>query len=215
MHDHLNRDPEDEDTWYAELRNVLETAYLASDDPRGQSGFSGDQARWERGRRPIATAIHRDGNFLDIGCANGLLMESLVRWAAEDGYRIEPYGLDISKNLAALARQWCPQWADRIYVGNVMDWRPPIRFDYVRTELVYVPPRLRPALVERLASTFVARGGRLIVCSYGSAKRPTPQAEPVGDTLRSWDYEVAGETEGADSNGVVFVRVAWTDVPSG
>jgi hypothetical protein len=40
------------------------------------------------------------------------------------------------------------------------------------------------------------------------------KAETVGDVLRGWGHEVVGETEGADSNGVVFVRVAWMDAPS-
>lgn len=60
-HDHLNRHSEDEDLWYAELRNVLESTYLTIDDPREQSRFSGDRARWEprsslaRARSIIAT----------------------------------------------------------------------------------------------------------------------------------------------------------------
>jgi hypothetical protein len=202
------------EAWYARQRSVLEHAYLASDDPHEQSGFAGDPARWRRARRPIVEAIHRDGSLLDVGCANGLLMESLAEWAAEEGWRIEPYGLDISEALVRLARRRYPRWADRLQVGNATDWRPPRRFDFVRTELVYAPPRLRPALVERLASTFVVPGGRLIVCSYGSAKRAKPKAEAVGDVLRGWGHEVVGETEGADSNGVVFVRVAWMDTPS-
>jgi hypothetical protein len=159
-------------------------------------------------------AIHRDGSLLDVGCANGILMESLAGWAEEEGHRLEPHGLDISEALIGLARSRYPLWADRLHVGNVMDRRPPRRFGFVRTELVYAPPRLRPALIERLADTFLVPGGRLIVCSYGSARRAELKAEAVGDVLRGWGHEVVGETEGADSNGVVFVRVAWMDAPS-
>lgn len=39
-------------------------------------------------------------------------MESVVAWAAETGLHIEPYGLDISPELAVLARQRRPHWAD-------------------------------------------------------------------------------------------------------
>ena len=195
------------------MRAALEDSYLAADDPRGQSGFSGDEARWERGRRPIAAALDRDGTFLDIGCANGLLMEDFAAWAKQDGYRIEPYGLDFSPALAALARRRLPGWADRIHVGNVMNWRPPFRFDFVRTELVYVPPYRRRELVERLLRDFVTPGGRVIVCSYGSSRRSTPEAEPVGDVLLGWGYEVTGEAKGTDLNGVTFVHVAWVDAP--
>lgn len=203
----------DEDAWYAAVGKRLETAYLASDDPFAQSGMRADAARWERGRRPIVTAIDRDGTFLDVGCANGLLMESVVAWAARDGHRVEPSGLDLSPALAAVARRRLPRWADRVFVGNIVDWRPPFRFDYVRTELVYVPPARQPALVDRLLREVVAPGGRLVVCSYGSSRRPVPHADPVGALLRRWGHDVAGETEGADANGVVFVRVAWVDAP--
>ena len=204
-----------DDAYHAETRRLLERAYLETDDPRGQSGFRGDAARWERARRPIASAIDRDGTFLDVGCANGLLMESVASWAAERGYGIEPYGLDLIDSLAALARERLPHWADRIFVGNIMDWQPPLRFDFVRTELEYVPTRRRRALVERLLRDLLVPGGRLIVCSYGSSRRPMPKAEPVGGILRALGYEVAGEAQGVDLNNVVFTRVAWVDAPAG
>ena len=204
--------PEDE-THDARTRRLLEHAYLEAEVPRGGSGFRGDGARWERARRPIVSAIDRDGSFLDVGCANGLLMESLAVWAAEDGYGIEPYGLDLIWSLAALARKRLPRWADRIHVGSVMSWRPPSRFDFVRTELEYVPEGRRQALLRRLLNEYLSPGGRLIVCSYGSYRRSAPEIEPVGEILRGGGYEVAGESEGVDTNGVVITRIAWTDSP--
>lgn len=201
----------DEAGWYAALRGLLEEAYLATDDSCLQSGTRSNAARWERGRRPIAAAIHRDGAFLDVACANGLLMETLTEWAKADGHHSEPYGLDFSEAIAALARQRLPQWADRIFVGNVIDWQPPFGFDFVRTELEYVPPHRQPELVARLLTTFLAPSGRLIVCSYGSSRRPAPRVVSIGDMLRGWGRRVAGEAGGADLNGVRIVRVAWVD----
>ena len=64
--------PHDDD-YYEKTRALLERAYLEAGDPRGGSGFGGDEARWERARRPIVSAIDCDGTFLDVGCANGLL----------------------------------------------------------------------------------------------------------------------------------------------
>ena len=192
---------------------MLERAYLETDDPRGESGFGGDEARWERARRPIVSAIDRDGTFLDVGCTNGLLMESMATWTGEEGYGGAPHGLDLIGSLAALARQRLPHWSERVFVGNVMDWRVPFRFDLVRTDLEYAPPHRRHEMVERLLREYLSPGGRLILCSYGSSRRPTPKAEPVGEILRNWGYTVAGEADGVDTNGVVFTRVAWTDVP--
>ena len=76
-----SRDMPEDEPYHAETRRLLEGAYLEAEDPRGGSGFRGDAGRWERARRPIASAVDRDGTFLDVGCANGLLMESLVEWA--------------------------------------------------------------------------------------------------------------------------------------
>lgn len=205
-----NANSEDE-AYFEKTRELLESAYLAADDPRAGSGFRGDEARWERARRPISAAIHRDGTFLDIGCANGLLMESVKRWAAENGFRIEPHGLDLIPSLADHARKRLPRYADHIHTGNVMEWTPPRRFDFIRTELEYAPPKRRRSMVEKLLRDFAAPGGRIIICSYGSSRKPSPKAEPVADILRRWNHEVAGESEAADKNGVVITRIAWIE----
>ncbi len=197
---------DDDRAWYDEVRAVLEEGYLGATDPAAQSGKGGGMERWSLGRRPIAGAIDRDGTFLDVGCANGLLMETLTQWALDRGRRIEPYGLELSERIARLARTRYPRWADRVFVGNAATWRPPRRFDLVRTELEYVPRYRAPELVARLLDDAVAPGGRLIVCGYG-----TDVAERVGATLSRWGYEVAGELAGEDRQGRVLVRVAWVD----
>src|ERR1043166_6724925 len=93
--------------------DVFDGAYLASVDPRAQWGFNGDEARWESARRPIVEAIDHGGTFLDVGCANGSLLESVVRWSE---HSIEPYGLDFAPGLVELARRRLPQWADLIFL---------------------------------------------------------------------------------------------------
>ena len=96
-------------------------------------------------------------------------MESMAAWAG-----VEPYGLEISPELAELARRRLPQWADRIWVGNAPTWTPPRRFDVVRTGLDYVPLRVGASS----SSTCSARG-RL---SSGSTTRSAIElrlAEPL------------------------------------
>ena len=172
MHDPQYRDPRlgdidrmlegsepDEAGWYDSLRRYLEAAYLAGEYPRAQSGFGGDAEYWERARRPMTRAIEHDGTFLDVRCANGLLMEDVARWAAEVGYHIEPYGLDFSPSIGDLARRRLPNWQDRIYSGNVIDWRPPFGFDYVGVGL------------ESVLSGTLAPGGA-VAARVRSAKRP-------------------------------------------
>lgn len=95
------------------------TLYLSRDNPRAQSGHGGDEARWRYTRvMMILEAIHQDGSFLDVGCANGYLNECLERWVNGSGLKVDFYGLDISEELIAFARERRPDRADRFFVGN-------------------------------------------------------------------------------------------------
>jgi hypothetical protein len=210
----LDGTPAGESEWYRRVQALIVPTYLAGVNERLQSGFGGDAEYWRLARGPIAEAIQRDGTLLDVGCANGLLMESLRSWVAERGISLEPYGLDLSPALAELARQRLPHWAERIFVGNALDWQPPRRFDYVRTELVYVPPGREADLIEHLLAEVVAPGGRLVVCSYGSSRRPVPRTEDIAARLRGMGFAVAGAAAGRAPNGVEVTRVAWLDSAS-
>lgn len=195
----------DDEQWFDGTARIFDAAYLEVDNPRAQSGFGGDEARWETARRPIADAIDRDGTFLDVGCANGHLLECLVRWTT---HHIEPYGLDLSPAVAELARRRLPQWANRIFVGNALTWQPPLRFDFVRTELVYVPAPRQAAFVRRLLDDVVAPGGRLIVCGYGSPRSNVP-AHPVRRLVREYGFEPETELEAeAPEGGGPIVELA-------
>ena len=176
--------------WLIERISPLERAYLAQREPWQQSGFSGPQERWDACRRPIAECMDQPGTFLDIGCANGYLLECVVGWKLRQGVAIDPFGLDIGEKLAALARKRLPEQAGNIFVGNAWDWRPPRQFDYVRTELGYAPPLLQRRYVTRLMAECVAADGRLLVAEYRSGKNPyhTPW---IDDTLRRWGFDVA------------------------
>src|SRR5215470_9284563 len=106
-----------ENDYYQHTLELLEDSYVAADergDLAGGSGSGGGLARWQRKRRVIAAAFDHDGTWLDVGCANGLLMETLRDWTAAKGVRIDPYGLDLSARIAARARLRLPHWADRI-----------------------------------------------------------------------------------------------------
>ncbi|MGZ4164665.1 MAG: class I SAM-dependent methyltransferase, partial [Tumebacillaceae bacterium] len=96
--------------YFTEMKNVLEPLYLAGETPWNQSGFAGSEERWIRLRKPIADCIERSGRFLDIGCANGYLMECVTRWTAERGLHVEAHGLDISEDFVELAKRRLPQW---------------------------------------------------------------------------------------------------------
>lgn len=176
----------------------FEQAYLGTDDPRAQSGFRGSADRWEAARRPIVEALDCSGTFLDVGCANGLLMESVAGWSE---FEIEPYGLDFAPGLVELARARLPHWTGRIWLGDAASWTPSFSFDFVHT-------RLEIGSLERI----VGFGHRLIISSDGSFRRPdSPRAEPVAERLRELGPDVAGELYRRSDEHLVELAVAWVD----
>jgi SAM-dependent methyltransferase len=153
--------------WFLSLKNILEEAYLKHDEPWKQSGFMGTEERWVSLRKPVADCIDKSGSFLDIGCANGYLLECCIKWAAERNINIEPYGLDISETLLDLAKRRLPLYANNFFTGNAFTWIPPKRFDFVRTELVYVPDEFESQYIVFILNNHLNPGGKLLVASYG------------------------------------------------
>jgi hypothetical protein len=186
------------DEWHAAMAELVVPAYLAAETPPGGSGSSRDEAGWEYARSLIADAVSPGQTFLDVGCANGHLMESMAAWGG-----VEPYGLEISPELAELARRRLPQWADRIWVGNAAEWQPPRRFDVVRTGLDYVPPDRRRALVEHLLG-FCDR----LVIGVHNEERDRSGHE---DAVASWGFEIAGRSGRPHPHPRLAYKAFWID----
>ena len=185
----------DDAGWYARMGALMVPAYLRGENPRAQSGYSGDEVAWEQARSLVAEAIPRSGSFLDVGCASGLLMESVQAWCAARGLEIDAHGLDIAPELAALARSRLPHQADRVFEGNVLHWQPPRRFDFVRSGLDHVPRTRRKDLVQHLLGRIVADGGRLLIGPYSEERDETRSAPSDEATVVGWGFLVAGRIE--------------------
>jgi trans-aconitate methyltransferase len=201
----LERGALDDASWASAVADALAAAYLRDDDPRWQSGFDGDSQLWREARDLILLPVHRDGTFLDIGCATGHLMECLQSWALEQGRRLSMFGLEVSTALAANARLRLPALANRVFDGNVLDWSPPHPFTFVHTGLEYVPAARRSWLVRRLLDDFLEPDGRLI-------SGPVNEAE-LAVTMAA--FERAGATpessQRTDRNGKVRY-VVWCGI---
>jgi SAM-dependent methyltransferase len=176
------------DQWFADLKTLLETAYLKGTKPWQQSGFGLHRdhtyERWRALRQPIADAIDASGSLLDIGCANGYLLECVLGWTEDRGLSIVPFGIDLSQPLIDLARVRLPLYADNFVCANGWDWEPDRTFDYVRTELVYVPDELRQRYASRILDRYLSPGGRLLAAEYRSRADEAP--------VLTIDQELAG-----------------------
>ena len=195
----------DEAEWYRRIGAVITPMYLAADTPWAQSGRSGDEASFEYARSVLVEAM-LPGTFLDIGCASGYLMECMVAWCASAGITCEPYGLDIAPELAELARSRLPQWRDRIFIGNAMDWQPPQRFDVVRTGLEYVPARRRRDFVARLLADVV--GKRLVIGVFNEER----EDHALERELVEWGFAIAGRSADREHRDPrLAYRIVWID----
>jgi hypothetical protein len=134
-------------------------------------------------------------------------MECLHAWAAEEGIDLEPWGLEISVELAKLARRRLPHWRDRISVGNALDWKPPSRFTYARTNLDYVPAARRAQLLRHLLDDVVAPDGQLIIGVFNEELDGG-----LEETVSSWGFEIAGRADRPHPDTSALVRRAfWMD----
>jgi Methyltransferase domain len=194
-------------SWFAEVKQILETAYTVTLTPWQQSGMRGTFEDWTRLRLPNVATVNHPGTYLDIGCANGYLLECLLAWTRLKQLEIELYGLDYSTKLVAPAQKRLPFYAKNIYVGNVWEWHPPQRFDYVRTELDYVPCNYRKLLIERLLTEFLKKNGKLIISQYRS-RNDNLTIGWMDRNLVTWGFEVIEKHSGYDENRLELCRVA-------
>ncbi len=197
---------QDRNAWFDKLKAEITEYYLAEpDNPYRQSGRSQGLERWTATRRCIAEAVNADGDFLDIGCANGLLLESLLEWCAAHGFRLTPHGVDFVPELIELARRRLPRWAGNFESANAFYWTPRRQYRFVQVLTDAVPRADRPELVRRTLDLAVEPGGRLIVPQYGLGDAATPDV--AARVLREMGYAVAGST------ACVSASVAWIDKP--
>lgn len=203
----------DEDGWHEAMAAIIKPAYLTADNPYAQAGHGGDAKTWEASRGFIAQALHRSGTFLDVGCASGILMESVQRWGAQKNLTIEPYGLDIIPELVQLAQRRLPHWANRITVGNICTWRPVReRFDYVLIRPEYAPPDRRADLVGHALNHVLQPDGRLIVF-VGTEEAESRQVE---SSIIDHEFTVHGRVEIPHAKDSRLVRrLFWIDCGNG
>jgi hypothetical protein len=157
----------------------------------------------------ILEAVYHDGTFIDIGCANGHLIESLDRWMQNTGVQVQFYGLEISEVLLELAHRRLPRFASRLFPGNALYWAPPFAFDYVYTMILPdIPTGLRKPFLDNLFTNCVKPRGRLIL-GPGTGRGMDEELERLGYTPSGY----CEKTVPGNANDTK--RIVWIDKPAG
>ena len=79
------------DEWYEIVTLHTTKWYLSHDNPRAQSGHGGDEYHYRFSHLPIIECFYKNGLFLDVGCANGHLMEMVHKWANAIGFDLQVF----------------------------------------------------------------------------------------------------------------------------
>jgi len=157
----------------------------------------------------VLEALHKDGTFLDVGCANGYLIECLQKWVEGSGLNVEFHGVDISEELVDLAQKRLPESAHRFCVANAVVWTPNRRFDFVHAhEISYAPRHRERKFLEHLLEDYLNPGGRVIIGPWAVGRDCTDLEE----RLSSWGYEPTGYLVKSQGNDPGLTRkMIWLD----
>ena len=116
---------------FIEMLDRIETSCVRESDPIRVSGFGGGPVRWRAEREALLDGVDGDGDILDVGCANGYLLECLMNWVEERALRLTPHGVDRSRALIELARRRLPGHSGNFHVGNSWTWCPPRQYQCI------------------------------------------------------------------------------------
>jgi len=99
-----------------------------------RSFWLGNREMWRIAREVILEAVDKDGSFLDIGCANGLLLKDLCAWVKETkGIELVPYGIDIDKDLIKECKEKNSKFKNNFFVVNMENFIPKKKFTFIHS----------------------------------------------------------------------------------
>jgi SAM-dependent methyltransferase len=97
-----------------------------------ESDFHGSYSDWHNDRGVINKYIIDGSTVLDVGCANGLLLASLLEWHPDV---FIPFGFDISSERIRCAKSLLLAFANNFFVHNL--WRTP--WPIAKVDIVIAP----------------------------------------------------------------------------
>jgi len=127
--------------------------------------------------RAFAAEIDKDGEVLDLGCGNGLMLQYLM---FSSGYKLIPYGVDFMELSIKQAKEILhPQYAAHFVAENVVNYSFRKSFDFIFAALHHIYPDDRKEYLEKLKKN-CKKDGKIIFYEYT-------------DVLRAENYAWVGE----------------------
>jgi len=139
-------------------------AWYAADN-----GFASSAAMQAAHRPIVELAIQvlagEEGNLLDLGCGNGALLKTIC----EAGDRITPFGVDLSAECIAHARELLPEMAGHFKTGDLFGCDALFADDWRCALVLLMPGRMveaPPARAKRLRQWLARHADRILVYAY-------------------------------------------------
>lgn len=207
--------------------NTLQEQYSPAELEKyvAEANSGGDFNHWKHIRHFITQAIHTDGTFLDVGCANGFLMKCLLDWSNKT---IIPFGIDNRPEAIGLAKKLLPEYADNFQcmsgddLDNLETVNLPERYDFVyrnywRREDVDSPDHINKIVEELLEH--VNDDGRLLLGVYWGSSHPEDSKEREHSLEAFHKFINAIKQSAPTADGEAFSEtgfhwVMWVDVAS-
>lgn len=107
--------------------------------------FHGTYEQWKVARDGLVSYVREANAVLDIGCANGFLLQSLIDWG---GRAFIPYGIDVHQHSIDAARAMFPDHAENFVVTDMTT----LVWTEQRVDVVLAPWFEHPRFIEAVAT---------------------------------------------------------------
>ncbi len=155
--------------WYDERRGALWRKYWRGNDGSNILRPNGFDEYPEEIYNLFLGLIDGNGEVIDLGCGNGLLLKHLI---CRSKYRLIPYGIDFIEESIQQARTIIhPDYSQNFWVANIKDC--PLgreKYRFIIFDVYTVHPRDLPQTIEKVVRA-CKKNGKIIFYIYRDVLR--------------------------------------------
>lgn len=170
---------------YQKEQKFYSEAYWKDNDGNNPFRPNGFSMLPEKIYQAFAEQINKDGEVLDLGCGNGLMLKYLMQSLDR---KLIPYGADFIERSVRQAKELIlPQYANNFSAINVVDYSfTDGPFDFIFTFLSHIYPDDRKEYLKKIKK-YCRKGGRVIFYEYADVLKNL-KYDWVGDfpELKNW-----------------------------